>query len=246
MRWNGMGRQVVELAGVAAIAVACAAGEARAVCQGCGADLLCTPVPVGAGFCVGNGKACFMAGRCVGGGGGYYDSFAMVQVSVLEDAPGLPRIGRARVVRGAGPVSTGRRAPAVARRAAGGAAGEAALVWSGVGLGEGVTAAFRSRTGDGFTLRRDAAGRGARVQVRALAGGRPGEPLADETLGEHDALVVRVTLEGRPRVLVLQAATLRGAEAQARERDARLALRGGEGAPLDPLAPPFELDAVDD
>lgn len=242
---SGSGGRVWAPATLALAAVLLAA-EARAFnCQACGGDMFCHAADNGAFVCIGSGEACFMGGRCRRAGPSpYYEGTAMIQLTVLDDAPGLGAIGRSRVVRGSGPLAVGRHAQRVAREAAGGAAGEPAIVFSGVGAGEGATVAFRSRQGDGFTLRRDAEGRGARVQVRALVAGRPGAPLARETLGEHDALVVRVTLEGRTRVVVVQAPTLGADEGAALEREARFALRGANGARPGPQAVPFEMAPV--
>jgi hypothetical protein len=106
--------------------------------------------------------------------------------------------------------------------------------------------AFRSRQGDGFTLRRDADGRGASVTIRAVVGGRPGAVLARERLDEQDALAVRVTLEGRTRVVIVQAPTLDRAEGEAREREARLALRGANGARPGQGERPFEMTPVEE
>lgn len=221
-------------------------GEARAFnCQACGGDMFCHAADAGAFVCIGSGDACLMGGRCRRAGPSpHYEGSAVIQLTVLDDAPGLGAIGRSRVVRGAGPLAVGRHAQRLAREAAGGGAAEPAIVFSGVGTGEGATVAFRSRQGDGFTLRRDAEGRGARVQVRALVAGRPGLPLARETLGEHDVLVVRVTLEGRTRVVVVQAPTLGADEGAALEREARFALRGANGARPGPQVVPFEMAPV--
>lgn len=244
----GVGRRVWAVATLAAtVAAVLGAGRARAMCQACGTEMWCVSAVSGAIVCLGNGDACVMGGRCrFGMPGGYQSDFAMIQLTVLEDAAGLAAIGRSRVVRGAGPVAVGRRAQRLAREAAGGAAAEPEIVFSGVGSGEGATVAFRSRRGDGFTLRRDADGRGATVTVRALHAGRPGMMLARERLDEHDALAVRVTLDGRARVVVVQAPTLSPAEGEARERDARLELRGANGTRPGRPEVPFEIEPVQD
>lgn len=242
---SGVERKVWGMAALAALlAIASGAGSARAQCLACSAEMWCVSSFSGATLCLGNGEACLMGGRCRGTSpGGYQSDYAMIQLSVLEDSPGPAGFGRARVLRGAGPLAVGRTAQRLAREAAGGAAAEPGIVFSGVGAGEGATVAFRSRRGDGFTLRRDADGRGAVVTIRALHAGRPGPTLARERLEEHDALAVRVTLEGRERVVIVQAPTLPAAEGEAREREARLALRGANGArPV----PPFELEPVAD
>jgi len=205
----------------------------------------CATSTAGAVLCLGNGDGCVMAGRCrPGPPGGYESDFAMIQLTLLEDAAGPAPGGRARVLRGAGPLAVGRHAQRLARESTGGAGGEPRIAFSGVGAGEGATAAFRSRRGDGFTLRRDADGRGAVVTVRALHAGRPGATLARERLDEHDALAVRVTLDGRPRLLLVQAPTLPAAEGEALEREARAALRGANGPGR--AEPPFELEAIRD
>lgn len=244
----GEGRGTRAALALAALAALAGAGQARAQCRACSTDLFCMDSHGGAYVCLGNGDACVMGGRCRPGGGGPYlgDDAATIQLTVLEDAPGLGGIGVARLVRGAGPLAVGRHAQRLAREAAGGAAAEPAIVFSAVGSGEGATAVFRSRAGDGFALRRDADGRGATVAIRAVRAGRPGPLLARERLGEDDALVVRVRLDGRPRVVVVQAPTLPRSEAEAREREARAALRGANGARPGVHAPPFELDVVAD
>jgi hypothetical protein len=240
---TGMGGWVV--AAIVAGLLSAAGADLAVACKGCGADMFCAEVPMGAYFCIGSGDACAMAGRCRSESpGGYVDDFAMVQLTLLDDAAGMTRLGAARIVRGAGQAAVGRQAARLARATAGPAAAEPAIAFSGVGAGEGVTVAFRSRRGDGFTFRRDADGRGARVAVRALVNGRPGPVLARERLGEQDALLVRVTLDGRPRVLVVMAPTLPGTEAEPREREARLALRGENGAWPGARELPFELEPV--
>lgn len=242
----GLGQGTWMALAVAGMLVA-GAGGAHA-CLSCSSDLYCIQSDRGAMVCIGNGSACMMGGRCrPGWPGPYYgDAYAMIQLSVLEDAAGAGFTGRSRVLRGAGPLGVGRHAARLAREAAGGAGAEPAIVFSGVGSGDGASVAFRSRRGDGFTFRRDADGRGARVTVRALVAGRPAMPLARETLGEHDALAVRVTLDGRPRIVIVQVPTLERAEGEALEREARFALAGANGARFGEPELPFELTPVDD
>lgn len=219
---------------------------AAASCVTCSSEMYCADSPRGAWFCLGDGNACVMAGRCMGsGGGGFLDGgMSMIQVSLLEDSPGLMTLGVSRRERAVGPVAAGRQATRIARAATGGGV-EPAILYSGLGYGEGVTVAFRSKQGDGFTLRRDADGRGARLTVRSLLGGRPGRVLANERVDENDALLVRVTLDGRTRLLVLQAATLPKPEAMDREELVKRELRDAAfGRPAD-ARPPFELRALD-
>lgn len=212
------------------------AGPAAAECQQCTEEMFCAVSPTGGSICLGSGNWCAMAGRC-GTRRGYFDNFGMVQLSLLE---GTASGAGTRVRRGHGPVAVGDHA----RRAAGGAA----LVFSAVGTIDGASALFRAPEGDGFVLRREAVGRGARVVVRALDGERPGRVLADERLDEFDALVTRVRFGGRERVLVVQASTLGAAES--REHSERVRREIARAMPLETGAPtgelPFELRAIDE
>ncbi|MBI5168612.1 MAG: hypothetical protein HZA61_03900 [Candidatus Eisenbacteria bacterium] len=220
-------------------AIAPAVPAAQAGCMQCTSEMWCAQSSLGGALCLADGNWCAMAGRCRNGGG-FLDGFAMVQVTLLEDAPGAPG-APARVKRGAGAVTVGD----AARRAARDRGAEPAIVFSAVGVLDGTSAVFRSRAGDGFVVWRERDGRGARVRVREWNTDRPGRVLADERLGEHDAMVVRVTLDGQRRQLVLQAPTL--PEAEGREREARcrreIAL---SGAPVTLAALPFELQAYDE
>lgn len=210
-----------------------------AACQSCDSEMFCVSTLRGGVLCIGDGFWCSMAGKC--SGTHYYEgNFAMAQVTLLEDIAAVPAPGRSRVVRGVGELSVGREAARVVRRAVPVPAGDPAIVFSGVGVILGGTAAFRSERGDGFTIRRDGAGRGARVTVCELAGERAGRVLAQERLGEHDALVARVTLDGRPRVLVLQAPTLPEAEARERHERCRRELAASAAQRPVPQRPPFE------
>lgn len=209
---------------------------AAAECQVCNQDMFCSVSPAGGAICLGSGNWCAMAGRC-GGRRGFFDGSGMVQLSLLEGTS--PGAGT-RVKRGHGPIAVGDHA----RRMAGGAA----LVFSAVGTIDGASAQFLAPEGDGFVLRRESFGRGARVVVRALEGERPGRVLADERLDEFDALVTRVRFGGRERVLVVQAATLGAAEG--RERDERARREITRAMPLEMREPtgelPFELRAIDE
>jgi len=64
--------------------------------------------------------------------------------------------------------------------------------------------------GDGFALKRAVEGSRVRIEVREVRGDVPGALLASEALGEHEQLRVPVRVEGRDRVLVLQAASVNG------------------------------------
>ncbi|HVP14081.1 MAG TPA: hypothetical protein VMS88_00975 [Terriglobales bacterium] len=200
----------------------------------------CLSSSTGALFCLGSGAYCVMAGPCPGLGRKVPDS--MVQLTILEDSPVLARGGSARVLRSAGPVAVG----SSARRIAGaGMESNARILFTAWGYHGGGVPAFKTRTGDGFAIRREGDGRGARIEVLALEAGRLGRTLARERLDADDALVVRVPFEGRTRVLVLQAATLPTPEAEARATAAQREIRESMPAPLAGERPPFELIMLD-
>jgi hypothetical protein len=150
-----------------------------------------------------------------------------------------------RVAPLAGEFAVGRGAARIAGRALGGDVSEQAVLYSATGFFEAGAAAFRSQQGDGFTLRREQDGNGTHLTVSALAGGRPGRVLASEHVDDGEALVVRVPFEGRPRLLVLTAALVPAAEADARQAAAQRELRASAAGRPQPLRPPFEVEVLD-
>ncbi len=93
----------------------------------------------------------------------------------------------------------------------------------------------------GFAIRREEAGGVSRVEVLEVTAGRPGRVLAEGLLGGRDRLVANVTVEGRGRVLVLQAARLAGASRAAEVARLRRALRGAARALQARATPLLEL-----
>lgn len=235
--WCGV---AVVCATTAAIAIATAPASAGS-CMQCNANMWCEQSAAGGALCVGSGDWCAMAGKCRNGGGGFLDGYAMIQMTVLEDAPGASG-APSRVRRGAGVTTVGDEARRAAR---GGFGADPEIVFSGVGVLDGTSAVFRSRAGDGFVVFRERDGRGARVRVREWLGHRAGRVLADERIGEFDAMVVRVTLDGRPRQLVLQAPTLPVHEGREREARCRQAIAQST-KPFATGDLPFELQALDE
>ncbi len=225
-RWVGLW-VAVALLGWASGAEACAV---------CSEYNFCQTTASGASACLGNGLWCMQSGRC--------RSFlkygdAMIQLALLEDSPVLAAGGPSHVVRHAGAMAVGRSAR---RIAAGGREAGAGVRFSLLGYQETGTTMFKTPSGDGFALRREREGRGARVEVLAIAAGLPGRTLARERLDADDALVVRVPFEGRTCVLVLQAATLPPAEAAARAAAARREVEESAAESLVSERPPFEFD----
>ncbi len=238
-----MRRWMIGMAVVWAVALGAAAAQA---CMICGTSLDCAMSPAGGRWCISGNAVCVVGGACMTSTLHPIplEELGLVQMTILEDAAGAGAAPAKRVP-GAGEVAVGREAIRIARGPRAPFAGDEAIVFSGRGYSEGGTALFRSGTGDGFTLSIEADGRGARVRVGALAGAMPGRVLADERVGENDALVVRIPFEGRTRVLVLAAATLPRAEALQREKAAASAIRESGFASPDPVKPPFELRVLD-
>jgi hypothetical protein len=194
---------------------------------------------------MGDGLVCMIGGRC--SGIGLFEppgTISSLQVSLLEDSPGMAAAGPSRRVTVPDGVAVGRQAALLASRAARGAI-EPRIVFSLAGAMEGGTAVFRSPAGDGFALARQSDGPGAHLVVSALESGRPGRTLADERVSGEEALIVRVPFEGRTRVLVVQAATLSEAEARERDPAIRRALQAGQIGRPQQLRPPFELSVLD-
>ena len=209
------------------------AGNAIA-CMNCTQYNTCAGSHMGASMCLAGDWSCFQAGRCVGPIA--VEDYALIGVTLLEDAAGSSRMP-SRVVPTIGESAVGRSAVRIADAAGG------TILYSGTGYFAGGTAVFRAPSGDGFTLRLDREGDGARVSVHALAAGRPGRVLAHERLDGSGALVVRVPFGGRTRVLVFTAAA--GTEDQKRDRDAAARRELKElPAPAD-MRPPFELQVLD-
>ena len=233
--WIGMG---------IVVAAALGAGSARA-CMMCSTSLTCVWSPAGARWCIGGNAVCVLGGTCSLGAAPSLpaDEVPMLQMSLLESPAGaLP--AASRVVASAGPVSTGRNALRIAG-ADRDAGGDERILFSGRGMAGGGTGVFRTRMGDGFTLTFEHDVRGTQATVCALAGNGPGRELARETLGEDDALVVRVPFEGRPRVLVLQVSASSGFQSRQRGDEADQAIREASLGRTQPTRPPFELRVID-
>ncbi len=218
------------------------AGAAQA-CSNCTVWNGCATSSYGALICLSNDWACWQAGRCTISTVSE-DAAAAVAVTLLEDAGGTAGPA-ARVVPLAGELAVGRGAARVAGRALGGAPADGDILYTGFGYFDGGTVAFRSPTGDGFTLRREPEGAATRLTVRDLADGRPGRVLARERLGRDDALAVRVTLEGRARLLIVSAASLSAAEDAARKAAAKREVAAIGGARRQ-APPPFQMEFVEE
>ena len=195
-------RQVVVMLVVAASTLAFS-GVASA-CRICDPFLHCVTTALGASICVEGPSACGLFGNCAGsrgrvpdGGDEYLTTWS------LFDATGQPA---ASLRTGAGDISLGEEA----LTAAGPGVPAGALADAALAFGEEFALSFVDDAGDGFAIQRSEEGGRVRLEVRDVTGDAPGRVLASESLGPRDQLSVPVRVQGRERVLLLQAANVRG------------------------------------
>ena len=185
-----------------------ATGRASAQCRICDPFLHCIGSQLGAMVCLEGPGSCAMLVPCLPGGGRIPDSPGDADLTTwtLFDAGPAPGAARAslRSVTSALTLGDDARASLFAP-AQGGAVADAALAH-----GSDYAIVLADAAGDGFALRRGVEGARVRIEVRAVRGNVTGELLASEALGERDQLSVPVHVEGRDRVLVLQAGAVRG------------------------------------
>ncbi len=234
--WRTMGRGGLLLLLLGSVAT----GTAQA-CRHCTPYMTCTGGIMGAVLCYSDLFTCFQAGRCRGII--EVPDGANFALSILEDVPGAGP-AESRTIALGGETGVGASAARLAARALGGTSSPA-VVDAGLGAFEGGTALFRTPAGDGFALRLDRAGDRANVALSDLTGGRPGRPIALAELGADEALVARVTFEGRTRVVVFTAALRPATEAAARDEMRRAALREGATPTRAGTRPPFEVSVLD-
>jgi len=208
---------------------------AVAGCRACDVYFHCVQTSPGALFCMEGPGACFMSVPCYGGGFRLPDSPAPEQLAPDDGATGgaaaaaadedlttwtlydavLP-FGGARPFAHSGAVAPGAGALALgedARPAGVGFTGP--IADAAFAYGRTYAVSLVDAAGDGFALSRAVEGAGVRLEVRAVAGERPGAVLASELLGERDRLRVTVHVAGRDRVLVLQTGTVSAGSAAA-------------------------------
>ena len=196
-------RQVVVMFVVAAASTLAGSGVASA-CKVCDPFLRCITQTPGALTCLEGPGSCAMFLQCVGGGSKVPDGGAeFLTTWSLFDAP----------------VAAAPAPPASLRREAGDMTlGEEVRAGLGVGgladatlaFGEEFALSLVDDAGDGFAIQRSEEGGRVRLEVREVTGDMPGRVLASESLGPRDRLNVPVRVQGRDRVLVLQAANVNG------------------------------------
>jgi hypothetical protein len=213
----------------------CVSVDVQAACFSCGADLSCIDVSAGGRFCVQAPNVCSVVMACSEGRGGpFHDPIdpgtESTSLTILDDAPTATLGAPMRVMRHAGRGVFGKNVWRSMRSGGSAFAPEPAVITSLISYGDGGEVAFRARSRDGFTLERRRNGRSVRLIVRAL--GEPdsgsGRVLADSDVGDDDLMVVRVRIDGAPRLLVLQAQALAGFDAQRQSAEWNQAMRGAD------------------
>jgi hypothetical protein len=189
-----------------------AAGSASAQCQSCDPFLHCAVSSLGGAMvCVEGPGSCALVLPCPHGRGRMPDLMGDADLTTwtLFDAGAVPRTGRTSLRTTAGSLALGDGARvSLSAPFMGGAIADAALVH-----GREYAIVLADAAGDGFALKRAVEGSRVRIEVREVRGDVPGALLASEALGEHDQLRVPVRVDGRERVMVLQAAGVNGGSA---------------------------------
>jgi len=194
---------------VVTVASTLALSGVAAACKVCDPFLHCITQSPGAMSCIEGPATCAMFLQCVGGGRKLPDGVQEYLTTwSLFDAPvGTARSGQDVSLRNeVGDISLGEEArAATAPGAPLGVLADAALAF-----GDAFALSLVDDTGDGFALQRSEEGGRVRLEVREVTGDVPGRLLASEALGPRDQLSVPVRVEGRDRVLVLQASDVKG------------------------------------
>jgi len=205
-------RKVVVVFVVAAASTLVVSGVASA-CKVCDPFLRCITQSPGALTCLEGPGSCAMFLQCVGGGGYKVPDGGAEFLTTwsLFDAPaGGARPAPVTSLRSdVGDISLGEEARVnagtPAQLPALGALADATLAF-----GEAFALSIVDESGDGFAIQRSEEGGRVRLEVREVTGDVPGRVLASESLAPRDQLSVPVRAQGRDRVLVLQAANVRG------------------------------------
>jgi hypothetical protein len=186
-----------------------AAGSASAQCRMCDPFLHCININMGGAMvCLEGPGSCALLVPCAAGRGRLPDMVGDADLTTwtLFDAGAAPLPARTMLRALAGSLSLGDDA----RLSLSGPFVRGAIADATLAHGRDYAIVLADAAGDGFALKRAAEGSQVRLEVREVRGDAPGALLASETLGEHDQLRVPVRVEGRDRVLVLQAASVDG------------------------------------
>ena len=193
------------------------ATSASAHCHVCDMFLHCVDQMPGARVCLESPGVCSMVMPCVVSPGRASDDpeEGLLTVSLFDaDGPSAPAVetdaGPLAVgdgARGASPHTRGRLAAAML------AHGRDYALW------------FADAAEGGFALRRSEAGGAVHVEVLEMTDGAPGRVLASGLLLPQDRLRAVVRVDGRERVLIVQAAAVGRGQLMAQQAHLRNALR---------------------
>jgi hypothetical protein len=210
------------------------ASRASAQCRACSPFMTCITQPVGARMCLESPGVCSMILPCLHGGGRLPDGGEEEGLLTLSlfDAEG--EVSPA-LETDAGPLAVGEEA----RGRRGAAHGRLATAM--IAFGRDYAVWLADAADRGFAIRRGEAGGAVHVEVLEVAGGVAGRVLGMGLLLAQDRLHVPVTVDGRERVLIVQASVVpRGqwVAAQARLRAELRAAGRALGEPSKPLLEP--------
>ena len=194
---------------VVAVASMCGLTGRAAACRVCDQSLHCITVNPGAVSCVEGPGACAMFLQCFGGGKRLPDGGAefLTTWSLFDASAGTAFQSRGASLRAeAGDIALGEEA----RAFTGGEEPVGTLADAALAFGDEFALSFVDDAGDGFAIQRSEEGGRVRLEVSEVRGDLPGRVLASEALGPRDQLRVPVRVEGRDRVLLLQAADVHG------------------------------------
>ena len=195
-----------------------AATSASALCHVCDMFLHCVDQMPGARVCLESPGVCSMLVPCVVSPGRTSDGSddGLLTISLFDavgaSAPAVETDAGPLAVgdeaRGSSPHTRGRLAAAML------AHGRDYALW------------FADAAGGGFAVRRSEAGGAVHVEVLEMSGGTPGQALASGLLLPQDRLRAVVQVDGRERVLIVQAATVGRGQLVGQQARLRQALRG--------------------
>jgi hypothetical protein len=178
-------------------------------CKMCDPFLHCITTSPGALTCVEGPGTCGLFLQCMGGGRKFPESGGESLTSwSLFDAPagGSSLPPRGSLKREAGDIAIGEDA----RASSGADAPVGALADAALAFGDAFALSFVDATGNGFAIQRSEEGNRVRLEVREVTNDVPGRVLASDVLGPRDALRVPVRVEGRDRLLLVQAVDAHG------------------------------------
>ena len=201
-------RQLIVMFVVMVAATLGVSGLATA-CRMCDPFLHCINTSPGALTCVEGPGTCGLFFQCMGGGRKFPEGGGESLTSwSLFDAPvgGSSLPPRGSLKSEAGDIAIGEDA----RASAGADAPAGALADAALAFGDAFALSFVDAAGDGFAIQRSEEGNRVRLEVRVVTNDVPGRVLASDVLGPRDQLRVPVRVEGRDRVLLVQAVDAHG------------------------------------